>query len=222
MRGSRVSTQLVRTRIIAALFGLVCAVLGLAAAVAGGAEAASPVALKGRGPRDRDCFIEWVVVGAKHPRSPVRCRHGDPSCDSGLTLGACTFQVALCFNDAGASIYEQQCATTRIISVLDAVVDGCSAATSCRLPLQNWMRVRDAILALGASSGPKGGFVFADPLTSIACSAPFDLVVPLRNPGRQLRAGAWRDRITVISNQRLPGTHLLKKDTDHLRLVCLP
>ena len=86
----------------------------------------------------------------------MRCRHGDPSCDSGLTLGACTFQVALCFNDAGASIYEQQCATTPIISVLDAVVDGCSAATSCRLPLQNRMRVRDAILALGASSGPKG------------------------------------------------------------------
>ena len=142
-----------------ALFGLVCAILGFAAAVVEGAEAALPVALKGRGPRDRDCFVEWVVVGAKHPRSPVRCRHGDPSCDSGLTPGACTFRVVLCLNDAGASIYKRQCAATPIISVLDPVVDHCSAATSCRLPLQNWMRVRDAILALGASSAPKGGFV---------------------------------------------------------------
>jgi len=92
-------------------------------------------------------------------------------------------------NDASASIYKQQCAPTPIISVLDPVVDHCSAGTTCRLPLQNWMRVRDAVLALGASGGPKGGFVFADPLTAMACSAPFDLVVPFRNPARPLRAG---------------------------------
>jgi hypothetical protein len=201
-------------RIIAALFGLVCAILGLAAAVVEGAEAALPVALRGRGPRDRDCFIEWVVVGAKHPRTPVRCRHGDTSCDSGLTPGACTFQVALCFNDAGASIYKQQCAATPIISIRDAVVDD--------LPLQNWMRVRDAIRALGAFDGPKGGIVFGYPLTTRVCTAPFDLVVPFRNTGRPLRAGTWRYVITAISNQPLPGTHFLKTDTDRLRLVCLP
>jgi hypothetical protein len=68
------------------------------------AAGAHPELLRGGGSGQTDCLLEWTVVppsnASEWPRPQAVCADGDLVCDADFTMGECTFQLALCFQQA--------------------------------------------------------------------------------------------------------------------------
>jgi hypothetical protein len=165
----------------------------------------------GGGPLGPECLAEWRVMNSTgRPdvtgKAPVRqrCKDGDGGCDGDLTLGSCTFTVALCFDRDDARL----------------AVDG----KACRrAPVESWTLLKPApedvpalvaaVAAIAPSSTTANAVTFAPPLeVAESCSEPVAITVTThgRRPGtRTLRA-------------RTTGAGGKPRDVDALKLVCMP
>ncbi len=169
------------------------------------------------------CAAEWTVANATnspwYDRKGFKnlrqsCRDGDSNCDyDGTADGQCTFRLGLCFNNDDS----------RFPSCVSADV----ASFDLRRPRADSSRAWEAaaasrILAGATSLAPgtvtTGGkhqstLTYTPAVTETdACSATFDVIVPLKSPTRK---GKLRIRTRTVGSAG-------SKDADKLLLTCLP
>jgi hypothetical protein len=161
--------------------------------------------LSGGAPKKTDCYGEWILRGAPGGKPVLRCKDGDTSCDSSVAPG-CVVQAQLCFNDAGNAIYRGKCATAPVQRFQQ------TSQTRDQVDLDNWNAMGAALTGLGSRISPPAA-TFEAPITSFACTAPFDLSVPLRTRGARSLKGVR----TILS-----ATSAGKIDKDSLKIICLP
>ena len=166
--------------------------------------------IPGGGPPGPECLAEWRLTNAAarpgaDGKAPVRqrCLDGDPGCDADPAAGVCAFSVAACFDRADARL--------------------ASGGRACRRPpVESWTLTKPgtgaealvaAVALLGPSAAAGGAVTFSPPLEAAGrCTDPVRLAVPTR--GR--RAG------TLVLRARTVGAGGRPRDTDVLKLVCLP
>ena len=173
--------------------------------VTGGPTTTLAAPLSGGPPKKTDCYGEWLLRGAPGGKPVLRCKDGDTSCDSSVGPG-CVVQAQLCFNDAGNAIYRGKCATAPVQRFQQ------TSETKDQVDLDNWNAMGAALTGLGSRISPPAA-TFEAPITSFACTAPFDLAVPLRTRGARSLKGVR----TILS-----ATSAGKIDKDSLKIICLP
>lgn len=176
-----------------------------------------PPAVPGGGAESTDCVSEVAVMNATNSpfldgrglvnRNQV-CVDGDLACDADRTAdGVCTFRVALCFNQADASL--PSCTPTDVAQYrLNA-----PRPTSNNPELAaNGQALGAALVALGAVQGGvrQNEFTFGPPLATATCTELVEQQVTLRSSGSGHRVIRGRIRTTG-------GT----VDRDTVRLRCL-
>ncbi len=162
----------------------------------------------GGGAPTTDCLAEWIVAnpsnvplvdGRGRMRRTQRCVDDDPACDFDAgTSGACTFHVEVCAQNGDVA----GCAPAALTSWQLAKPSPQQAAHHPELAT-----VRAAFASVPAAVV---GVTGAD-----SCSAPVDVVVPLRGT-----AGAYRTgRVALVATATAAGG---RRDRDGLTLVCVP
>jgi len=166
--------------------------------------------IPGGGSTHTDCYAEWRVDNPTnlplldpHGRFSAQqvCVDDDPQCDfDGGVPGSCTFHVAVCANN----VDDPACETPSRLSTWE--LDRPSAKQAAKKP------VLAAVRAALQSAVP-GSIV--GPTTTDLCSPTADVVVPLRGA-----PGAWRLQILKLKTHAT--LYDSSRDTDGLKLVCLP
>jgi cysteine-rich repeat protein len=180
--------------------------------------------IRGGGRRESDCMSEWPVNNPFNtpyfdsrgfPNFKQRCRDGDPLCDrDGAADGKCRFEVGVCLNVADPALpcTPSQVGEWRLKKPRPDSSEAWEAA--------NAVALRDAVLSLAA--GTVGGthqevVTFSPPLgTEDVCTGLVGLDVPLRGPA------ADRPRTATVKTHALTAPGGGSKDTDKLKLICLP
>jgi hypothetical protein len=155
----------------------------------------------GGGPPRPDCLAEWRVTNAgQRPGGDgkavvrQRCHDGDPGCDGDTTAGTCTFDVAVCFDHTDARLGSCQPELIESWALLGRATNA---------------DVASAVAALGPSAVGGGSVTFQPPLdASERCTAPVAVVVPVRGK--------------LALTTRTTAAAAVPRDTDTLRLVCVP
>jgi hypothetical protein len=173
--------------------------------VTGGPTTTLAPPLSGGPPKKTDCYGEWLVRGARGVKPVLRCKDGDPSCDTSAAPG-CVVQAQLCFNDAGNALYRGKCATAPVQRFQQ------TSQTEDQVDLDNWNAMGAALAGLNARITAPAA-TFETPLTALACTAPFELSVPLRTRGARSLKGVR----TILS-----ATSAGKIDRDSVKIICLP
>lgn len=119
------------------------------------------------------CLVEWrpdgpVATRKGLPSATLRCRDGDPACDTDADPGRCTVRAQLCINNA------------------DARFPACIPLVTTSLAVRAPKRARDA--ADAANLAALSGALDLGRQSRNQCSAPLALVVPMRGtrPGRKV------------------------------------
>lgn len=185
-----------------------------------GMDPARPDRILGRGPRSRTCVGTFTVVNPSNRpildrRGDVNgiqtCTDGDPFCDAdGAVNGKCEFAVRACFNAENESCKSAGLSEWHLKSP--------RADRGGSPQIDNARALRDAVLALDfearVASVPRKVNFPAALAAADACTDLVGFTVPLR--GRTLaRKGEAR---IVATTTDASGN----RDTDRLRLVCLP
>jgi hypothetical protein len=155
-------------------------------------------ALSGGPPFRTDCYGEWLAP-------VVICPATDPSCHAGRA-GDCVFRAQFCFDDATNPRHPGRCAAAPITSFT------LRAKQKDDIDRENVFTVLEAVRRLGVEGS--AGSVDLPSIAGLTCTAPFDLVVPLDRRGGSLRRGVRRLRAVTVTRR--------KRDSDRLKLVCLP
>lgn len=172
----------------------------------GGATTTPLPTLSGGPPAKTDCYGEWRVLGATGPQPVVRCRDADPLCDTGNGPATCFFRAQLCFGDAANALYAGKCTAAPVTSFM---LPGKAKGT---VEAANRNFVLAAVAALGGSRSGEG-VSFAQPLTGLRCTDPFNVSVALKT-----RRGKLVKAMTKLRSVTVAG----KRDADSLKLICTP
>jgi hypothetical protein len=176
----------------------------------------TPPAVPGGGSRTTDCIGEVAVMNpTNNPFLDNRglvsknqvCTDGDPACDADRTAdGACTFRVAICFNQTDASL--PACTPTNVSAFkLNAPKPVSNDAETAA----NGQALAAALVALGGAQGgtKQNEFAFA-PFATAQCTALTGQVVTVKPSGVGRR---------VIRGLTTTGAGT--KDRDSVKLRCL-
>ncbi len=164
----------------------------------------------GGGSKRSDCLIGWVVDNPVN--APYRDKRGalnreqvcvdnDPLCDhDGGVVGSCTFRVGACANHSGGA--------------------DCAAGAPATWELRNPSR-RKASRSPGLAAFRSQLVASAKPLltsgTPEVCSELFELPVELRGV-----SGSYREGRLSLSMRSIEAGEGGRRDSDRLKLVCLP
>jgi len=157
-------------------------------------------ALPGGTPLRTDCYGEWLVSGAAGTAPVVACPATDPGCHVGQARD-CLFRAQFCF-----ALYRGRCAAAPITSFR------LRGRQKDDIDRENALAVLEAVNRLGVEGS--AGSVDLPSISGLTCTAPFDLVVPLERRGSSLRGGVRRFRAVTVTRR--------KRDSDRLKLVCVP
>jgi hypothetical protein len=173
--------------------------------VTGGPTTTLAPPLAGGAPKKTDCYGEWILRGAPGGKPVLRCKDGDTSCDTSAGPG-CVVQGQLCFNDTANPIYRNKCASAPVQRFEQ------TSQTKDQVDLDNWDAMGTALAGLGSRITAPAA-TFETPITSLACTAPFELSVPLRTRGARSLKGV-RTIVTATSAGKI--------DRDSVKIICLP
>jgi hypothetical protein len=162
--------------------------------------------IPGSGSKRTDCFIEWSMNNPsnlplydKHGaiNGTQTCVDGNPLCDfDGAVSGGCTFQVRVCANNTD--------------------VEGCEpparlASWELRAPSVKRAEKDPAMAVVRNAFAPVPGSIVGPDARDV-CTDPLEVVVPLQK-GVKVRKLTIKARASDYENA---------KDSDRLKLVCLP
>jgi hypothetical protein len=160
----------------------------------------------GGGSTSTDCLAEWLVVnptnvplldGRGRTRRRQRCVDNDPACDfDGGVAGACTFHVGVCANDT---------------DVPGCVPAALGAYQLAKPSLAQAARHPELAAVRAAFAGVPAAVTGTPP---DACTAPLDVVVPLRGG-----PGSYKTGKLTLGSIATAGS---RQDKDTLKLICLP
>jgi cysteine-rich repeat protein len=185
----------------------------------------------GGGSAGTDCMVEWVVQNplnqpaTDHKGLPSRtqsCADGDPLCDAdGTANGVCAFRVGLCVNLADARLRKRDVAVCHASTIGTFELRKPRLTSRVAVEAANAAALRNTIASIGVatfSSQHPETLIYSPPLADAdACTDPVEVNVPLRGGATgKTTLGA---RATAAA---LPGQHPGAKDSDTLKLVCLP
>jgi hypothetical protein len=157
-------------------------------------------------PKKTDCFSEWIVAGAAGGKPAFKCRDNDPACDTSPDRG-CIVRAQVCFNDAANPTYKGKCAGGPVTKFLK------TSSTDDQIDLNNWNAMGAAVAALGGGQISPPMVTFATPLTGLACTAPFNLTIPLGTRGPKTVKG---------TRKIVTATTAGKVDRDSVKITCTP
>ena len=150
-----------------------------------------------------DCLAEWRVQGATGTGPVVRCTDNDTTCDRNPAAG-CLVRAQLCFYDATAGIYGGGCAPSPVTAFsLSGTPDA-----------QNAGAVAAALQQLPGAQSSVAGVAFLPPLTTLTCTGPIDLEVPLKVKANGNTKKGSRSLKSVTTAD--------KRDKDKLKILCIP
>ena len=158
----------------------------------------------GGGSKRTDCFAEFSGVTLNFPPPPrrpkiLRCRDGDPCDADGMANGVCSFLVGICLDQADPTLPD-----------CTPPPDGISTFV-VRNPPPGDPRHDAELDSLAAAASA------LLPATSGVCSTPVTLTVPVVGPDRGGGFAMGKKIVRTVAST--PGG---RRDTDHLRLQCLP
>jgi cysteine-rich repeat protein len=185
----------------------------------------------GGGSATTDCMLEWIVddlfnqpaVDRKGlPSRTQTCTDGDVICDAdGVVDGVCTFRVGLCLNVPDARLVKHGVPVCSASDIAVWEIKKPKPTSSVAVEAANAVALRSAVAALGtATVGGKRHEVltFAPPIAGAdVCTELVEIAVPLEG-GTATRA-KMSARATATA---LPGQGHGTRDSDTLKLVCLP
>jgi hypothetical protein len=159
------------------------------------------------GKGSKDCFVEFSVSPEPppdpktgFPTAKIECLDNDPSCDNDITPGQCTFLVGHCLNVTD-SRFTCTPTTGQSYELKKPSAKDALKPHKNRFDRNNRRDLDQALTALGLPVG-----------TGNVCTPETKVVVPLKNPTTK---GKGKVGIKMFNP-------LGDKDTDSLKLTCLP
>ncbi len=201
-----------------------------AAALAGLCDGPSPC-VPGKGSGKTDCLIEWLVTPAPpdvggFPTGTIECTDGDPSCDAdGNADGECTFSVAACVNNADTRL--PSCDAS-VFGIASLSIDVAQLKRPGRIKKDGFDALNRRLIAEALRSVDvpsvvkKEGTIAPAPGTSAEqCGAPALVRVPIKAHKGRTSKGRKVIKVVAVAPPP-PGKTRGKKDSDRLKLTCLP
>ncbi len=196
---------------------------------AGLCDGATPC-VPGKGSSKTDCLIEWLVtptpadVGG-FPTGKIECTDGD-ACDAdGQANGECTFSVAVCINNVDSRLPSCDAAAFKLSSL---AIDVAQLRKPARIKKDGYDALNKRLLAEALRSidvptvvKKEGTIAPAPGSTTETCSSPAMLKVPVKAKNGSTAKARKTVKVAAFAPPA-PGKTRGKKDSDALRLTCLP
>ncbi len=206
------------------------AIAAATSASAGLCDGTTPCAPGGGSPRT-DCLLEWQItppppLAGGIPANTIECTDGDPACDADAQAdGQCSVSVSLCV--AGLDARLPDC-NASAFGTPNLAVEFAELRKPARVRKdgydaynRRWLAEALRRIDVPAVVKKEGRITPAPGTQTAACSAPVTLRVPVTARHGRTRRGRKVIKVAAVAPVA-PGKTRGKKDTDRLKLTCLP